>query len=106
MFIADGLVGLGFESLAKISRPTLFASLVRQHVGLSNILVPIIVLKSTNMLKPSIENMFAFYMTPEPYKLGSELHLGGYDLSLVGPNASWHYTPAVKLPGMTTNTIK
>ncbi|KAL4092927.1 hypothetical protein PRIC1_011916 [Phytophthora ramorum] len=34
----------------------------------------------------------------EAYRTGSELHVGGYDLSVVGPNASFHYTPVVKLP--------
>ncbi|OQR93088.1 aspartyl protease family A01A [Achlya hypogyna] len=84
MFIADGLVGLAFESLAKISRPTLFAQLILDN--------------------PDLGNMFAFYMTPDPTKLGSELHLGGYDLSVAGPNASWHYTPVVKLPDYDTFT--
>ncbi|OQS02916.1 aspartyl protease family A01A [Thraustotheca clavata] len=84
MFIADGLVGLAFESLAKITRPTLFSMLIQDN--------------------PSLENMFAFYMTPDPTRLGSELHIGGYDLSIVGPNASWHYTPVVKLPDFPTFT--
>ncbi|RHY34206.1 hypothetical protein DYB32_001080 [Aphanomyces invadans] len=44
--------------------------------------------------------MFAMYMTAEPNQEGSELHLGGYDLSVVGDNASWHFTPTVKLPGI------
>ncbi|KAL4146130.1 hypothetical protein PRNP1_012002 [Phytophthora ramorum] len=34
----------------------------------------------------------------EAYRTGSELHVGGYDLLVVGPNASFHYTPVVKLP--------
>ncbi|KAG9409384.1 hypothetical protein AC1031_019638 [Aphanomyces cochlioides] len=84
MFIADGLVGLGFESLAKITRPTLFSTLVQQN--------------------DAVGNMFAVYMSAEPYKTGSELHLGGYDLSMVGPNASWHFTPAVRLPDFETFT--
>ncbi|KAF0697766.1 Aste57867_11559 [Aphanomyces stellatus] len=84
MFIADGLVGLGFESLAKISRPTLFSTLIQQN--------------------PTLGNMFAIYMTAQPYQMGSELHLGGYDLSMVGTNASWHFTPTVKLPDFETYT--
>lgn len=78
VFIADGIFGLAFEGLAHISRPTLFTSLATQNDG--------------------IANMFAFYLTPEAYRAGSELHIGGYDLSVVGPNASFHYTPVVKLP--------
>lgn len=78
VFIADGIFGLGFEGLAHISRPTLFAQLAQEN--------------------PEIDNMFAFYLTPEAYAHGSELHIGGYDLSVVGPNASFHYTPVVKLP--------
>ncbi|KAF4316645.1 hypothetical protein BBO99_00006829 [Phytophthora kernoviae] len=77
-FLADGIFGLGFEGLAHISRPTVFAALAGQNAEL--------------------ENMFAFYLTPEAYRTGSELHIGGYDLSVVGPNASFHYTPVVKLP--------
>ncbi|KAL7679116.1 putative aspartic peptidase A1 family, aspartic peptidase domain superfamily [Plasmopara halstedii] len=77
-FLADGIFGLGFEGLAHISRPTVFAALAGQNA--------------------SLEYMFAFYLTPEAYHIGSELHIGGYDLSVVGPNASFHYTPVVKLP--------
>ncbi|ETW03623.1 hypothetical protein, variant 2 [Aphanomyces invadans] len=84
MFIADGLVGLGFESLAKISRPTLFTTLASHFT--------------------EVRNMFAMYMTAEPNQEGSELHLGGYDLSVVGDNASWHFTPTVKLPGFNAFT--
>lgn len=78
VFIADGIFGLAFEGLAHISRPTLFTSLARQN--------------------PEVDNMFAFFLTPEAYRSGSELHVGGYDLSVVGKNASFHYTPIVKLP--------
>lgn len=78
VFIADGIFGLAFEGLAHISRPTLFTQLAQQN--------------------PEIDNMFAFFLTPEAYQHGSELHIGGYDLSVVGKNASFHYTPVVKLP--------
>ncbi|DBA05172.1 TPA: hypothetical protein N0F65_005022 [Lagenidium giganteum] len=78
VFIADGIFGMAFEGLARISRPTLFTQLAQQN--------------------PEINNMFAFYLTPEAYRAGSELHIGGYDLSVVGVNASFHYTPVVKLP--------
>ncbi|GAB9471173.1 Actin-like protein [Globisporangium polare] len=78
VFIADGIFGLAFEGLAHISRPTLFTQLAQQN--------------------PEIDNMFAFFLTPEAYQRGSELHIGGYDLSVVGKNASFHYTPVVKLP--------
>ncbi|CAH0486748.1 unnamed protein product [Peronospora farinosa] len=77
-FPADGIFGMGFEGLAHISRPTVFAALAGQNADL--------------------ENMFAFFLTHEAYLTGSELHIGGYDLSVVGPNASFHYTPVVKLP--------
>ncbi|CAI5727848.1 unnamed protein product [Hyaloperonospora brassicae] len=77
-FLADGIFGLGFENLAHITRPTAFAKLAGQHADLAN--------------------MFAFHLTPEASRTGSELHLGGYDLSVVGPNASFHYTPVVQLP--------
>lgn len=77
-FLADGIFGMGFEGLAQISRPTLFTALASQN--------------------PEINNMFAFYLTPDAYRAGSELHIGGFDLSVVGPNASFHYTPVVKLP--------
>lgn len=78
VFIADGIFGLGFDGLAHISRPTLFAQLAQQN--------------------PEIDDMFAFFLTPDAYARGSELHIGGYDLSVVGANASFHYTPVVKLP--------
>lgn len=82
VFIADGIFGLAFEGLAHISRPTLFTQLAQQN--------------------PEIDNMFAFFLTPEAYQHGSELHIGGYDLSVVGKNASFHYTPVVKLPEFDT----
>uniref|UniRef100_A0AAV1TBX7 Peptidase A1 domain-containing protein n=1 Tax=Peronospora matthiolae TaxID=2874970 RepID=A0AAV1TBX7_9STRA len=77
-FLADGVFGLGFEHLARITRPTAFAALAEQQADLAN--------------------MFAFHLTSEASVIGSELHLGGYDLSVVGPNASFHYTPVVRLP--------
>ncbi|TMW54967.1 hypothetical protein Poli38472_014738 [Pythium oligandrum] len=81
-FIADGIFGMAFEGLAQISRPTVFTALAAEN--------------------PEIDNMFAFYLTPEAYRAGSELHIGGFDLSVVGPNASFHYTPVVKLPEFDT----
>ena len=77
-FLADGIFGLGFEHLARITRPTAFAVLTEQHADFAN--------------------MFAFHLTSEASVIGSELHLGGYDSSVVGPNASFHYTPVVHLP--------
>ncbi|RHY37775.1 hypothetical protein DYB26_001418 [Aphanomyces astaci] len=48
-----------------------------------------------------VNNMFAMYMTAEPNQDGSELHLGGYDLSMVGDNASF---PPLKF-GMAPDNI-
>ncbi|KDO34616.1 hypothetical protein SPRG_00679 [Saprolegnia parasitica CBS 223.65] len=85
LFIADGLVGLAFESLAKITRPTLFSLLIQDNVAKTG-------------------QHVCFLHDADPTMLGSQLHLGGYDLSVVGPNASWHYTPVVKLPDVDTYT--
>lgn len=83
-FLADGIVGLGFDHLASITKPGLMTLLTEQN--------------------PDVSNIFAFYLTPEPDQIGSELHLGGYDLNLIGADAEWHYTPVVKLPGTDTFT--
>jgi hypothetical protein len=41
--------------------------------------------------------VFSFFLTRHPSAAGSVFTLGGYDLSLAGPNASWHYTPVVQM---------
>jgi hypothetical protein len=78
---ADGVLGLAFTGLSKITRPPLLASLFAQH-------------------QDEIENMFSVYISPGlRHDDKSKLIVGGYDLSLAGPNAKWHFTPVVHVPG-------
>ena len=45
-------------------------------------------------------NYFSFHLNPADTAQESLLTVGGYNLSLVGSNASLHFTPVIKLPGM------
>lgn len=84
-FVADGILGLAFAGIGSVTRPP--------------------VLSLLRMQQPQMPTTIAFFLTSQPYQEGSELHIGGYDLSLVGPNVTWHYTPVVKIPGYTSFTF-
>ena len=47
---------------------------------------------------PDVPDLFSIYLSndPDDSKHSSRLTFGAYDLSLVGENATWHYTPIVK----------
>jgi hypothetical protein len=77
---ADGVLGLAFSGLSKITSPSLLAQLAIEH-------------------SDSTKNMFSLYLEPSYYSTNSRLIIGGYDLSLVSKDAQWHYTPVAKVPG-------
>jgi hypothetical protein len=63
---------MGMAGLAEVTRPGLLDLLFSQH--------------------PDLPRHFSLFLSPE--ELGtSELRVGGYDLSRVGPNASFVYAP-------------
>jgi hypothetical protein len=74
---ADGILGLAFDGLSKITSPPLMAQLQMEH--------------------DELPNYFSVYIEPGLKKFGNKLMIGGYDLSLVGPNAEWHYIPIIKV---------
>jgi cathepsin D len=77
-FMMDGIVGLGFPGLSIITRPTLLELMWRQY--------------------PSLPRLFSVYLSNDPQDQSKPSHIrfGGYDLSIVSPNATWHYTPLVQ----------
>jgi hypothetical protein len=77
---ADGVLGLAFSGLSKITSPSLLAQLAIEH-------------------SDTVQNMFSLYLEPSYYSTNSRLIIGGYDLSLVTADAEWHYTPVAKVPG-------
>ncbi|KAJ8603599.1 hypothetical protein CTAYLR_004854 [Chrysophaeum taylorii] len=74
-FMMDGIAGLAFRGLAMVTKPTLLELIHEQHPGMAY--------------------MFSIYLSNSP-DAPSHLVFGAYDLSIVGPNATWHYTPVVK----------
>lgn len=75
-FDMDGICGLGFSGLARVTKPTLVERLGSEH--------------------PSVPNVFSMFLSSDP-NYPSVLTYGGYNLSLVGPNATWLYTPIIRL---------
>ena len=77
-FMMDGIFGLGFSGLAMVTSPTILELYKEQN--------------------PTLNNYFSVFLSSNPSDdtKPSQLHFGGYDLSLVSANASWQYTPVVK----------
>lgn len=77
-FMMDGIVGLGFSGLSMVTKPTLLQLMHEQN--------------------PDVPNYFSLYLSNDPSDSDnpSMLVLGGYDLSLVSENGTWHYTPVVR----------
>ena len=82
---ADGIVGMAFDGLSKVTRPPLFAQMVQEWGD-------------------TLPNLFSLYIAPGLSPAGSKLILGGYDLGLAGRHAVWHYTPVIKLKGYSEYT--
>lgn len=77
-FMMDGIAGLAFNGLSMVTSPTLLELLHAQH--------------------PELGNYFSLFLSNNPLDLKhpSTLWMGGYDLNIVGDNATWHYTPVIK----------
>ncbi|CAM9217862.1 unnamed protein product [Chrysoparadoxa australica] len=77
-FMMDGIAGLGFSGLSMITKPTVLELLHDAH--------------------PEVPNMFSVYLSTDPWDTTQPSHLvfGGYDLSIVSDNATWHYTPVLR----------
>ena len=79
-FMMDGIAGLAFPGLAMVTTPTLLEHLKAQY--------------------PSMKNYFSLYLSND-FTSTSQLVFGGDDLfGIVGPNASWHFTPVVRRGSM------
>ncbi|KAF1314897.1 Cathepsin-like aspartic protease a1, partial [Globisporangium splendens] len=86
-FQADGIVGLGLESLSLITTPSLFAS--------SNMDT------ATDSDGHALLSRFSVYINPLPGHLpSSQFILGGVDSSLVGEKGSvqWHHVSVIPYP--------
>ena len=77
-FMMDGIAGLAFRGLSMVTKPTILELLHEQH--------------------PTVPYMFSMYLSNNPEDTSHPSHLvfGSYDLSIVGTNATWHYTPVIK----------
>eukprot|EP00607_Mallomonas_marina_P007470 CAMPEP_0182416780 /NCGR_PEP_ID=MMETSP1167-20130531/1133_1 /TAXON_ID=2988 /ORGANISM="Mallomonas Sp, Strain CCMP3275" /LENGTH=538 /DNA_ID=CAMNT_0024589841 /DNA_START=118 /DNA_END=1734 /DNA_ORIENTATION=+ len=87
-FDMDGICGLAFPGLARMTIPT--------------------VMELLKISYPDVPNIFAIFLSSQPNNPDSHsiLTFGGFDLSLVGPNATWMYTPIVRLgSGMSYWTV-
>lgn len=93
-FQADGIVGLGLESLSLITKPSLFASTSVDNMRLRES-------ESHGLL-----SQFSVYVNPLPGHLpSSQLILGGVDASLVGGEGTvkWHHLPVIPYPDKTSH---
>jgi len=77
-FRMDGIAGLAFRGLSVLTTPTLLELIFEQN--------------------PSIPKLFSIFFSNDPDYLDSPSHIwfGGYDLAIVGDNATWHFTPVIQ----------
>jgi len=77
-FEMDGVAGLGFQGLSKITEPTLLDLLFQQN--------------------PDVPPLFSVYFSNDAKNTEKQSHIwfGGYDLNVVSSNASWYYTPVIR----------
>lgn len=80
-FAMDGVVGLAFRGMSKMPQYPTF--LERFHAA-----------------HPELPTVFAFQLTRRSDDVASEIHLGGIDLSIVGPDPQVLYVPVVAMPGI------
>lgn len=83
-FGIQGICGLGFEGLAEVSTPTFTAALFAAY--------------------PDINRTFSIYLSSDPGDPAQQsfLMFGGYDLSIVGPEAKLYYTPVLRYQSLLT----
>lgn len=76
-FDMDGICGMAFSGLSIVSKPTFLDVMFTSN--------------------PSLNKSFSLYLNSNPTGAHtSSLTFGGYDLSIVGKQASFHYTPVVR----------
>jgi hypothetical protein len=77
----DGICGLGFSGLARITKPT--------------------ILELMKISSPNIPAVFSLFLSSLPNddltSQRSVIIFGGYDLTLVSNNASFIYTPVIQM---------
>ena len=74
--ISDGIVGLGFSALSKITKPTLVEQL---EFDFFTVFIN---------LNPEVKQVGGYLRQAQ-----SHITFNGYDLSIVGKNAKWNYVP-------------
>jgi len=74
----DGIAGLAFRGLSALTKPTILELLFQQN--------------------PTIQPFFSVFLSTNPSDFTHPSHLwfGGYNLDIVGENATWHYSPVVR----------
>jgi cathepsin D len=77
-FDMDGIVGLGFDGLASVTKPG--------------------ILNSMKLNYPNLSQSFSLYLSSDPddHTKPSKITFGNHDLSIVGQNASFYYTPVMR----------
>jgi len=70
----DGLAGIAFRGLATITKPSLLETFYQQN--------------------PSVQKWFSIYYSSK--ELLSHIWFGGYDLTIIGNNATWNYSPVMR----------
>ena len=77
-FDMDGIVGLAFDGLSSVTTPNILDEMAHTYANLSE--------------------SFAIYLSSDPddHTKPSVVTFGGYDLSIVSPNATFHYAPVVR----------
>lgn len=78
LFDMDGIVGLGFNGLAVVTKPGILDSIKFNY--------------------PNLSLSFSMYLSSDPddHTKPSKITFGDYDLNIVGENATFFYTPVVR----------
>jgi len=84
----DGVAGLGFKGLSTITKPTILDLMFDQN--------------------PTVPGIFSLYLSNDPKDTEHVSHIwfGGFDLSIVGENATWLFTPLLRRGAFKYWTVK
>lgn len=77
-FKMDGIAGIAFRGLATVTNPTILDLMFEQN--------------------PEVPKLFSVFFSNNPMDNENPSHIwfGGYDLTMVGQNASFYYTPIMR----------